>query len=722
MDYLEEFQSQCEKQDFANLLKLWEEYGTNENVDSAELYQVLELIKNSKLGAVFGPFAETILPLWEQIPDGDLNKHKIFRITFDLQTSNSQALAERAFNHLKLHHGDDKLFNEKMRLVGLRKGDRFEKAISSYELLSHMEIGNFVFHHGGWGTGEIIDVSLVREQLVIEFEYVVGRKDVPFEKAFKNLTPLPVDHFLSRRFGNPDKLETEARLDPVGLIRLLLRDLGRKTALEIKDELCELVIPEPDWSKWWQSARAKIKKDTMIETPPNIRQPFILRSAELTHEDRFKKALDKKSTPEAFTLIVYTFLRDFTDVLNSEETRQYLKTRIFEKLSLEQLTLPQKLQLYLIIQDTFPEEAANYSIKELLENVDNLGQILHKVEISGLKKRALQAIQKHDENWPDLFAKLLLSIQPNSLREFIFKELNSSDYEALLKTELQQLLVNPRLYPEAFVWYCQKIVAKSSSYLFNDKESQCRFFEAFLILMQQLEVSPDHRDLVKKMYTMISEKRYLLIRNLLENSKQSFAEEFLLLITKCQSLKEHDSSILHSLVEVAHPTLAQKRKTQRTDDDGVIWVTQDGFNRLQDKIRHIGSVETVDNAKEIEAARALGDLRENAEFKSALERRTQLQSQLKSLTDQLNASRIITKDDISVDKVGVGTIVTLLGANGTRKSYTLLGPWEADTDRNILSIQSKFAQSMSGHKPGDQVTFQEEEYTIEEIASYAEHL
>ena len=84
-----------------------------------------------------------------------------------------------------------------------------------------MKKGNFVFHTGGWGTGEIIDVSLVREELTLEFEYVVGPQHFSFEKAFKTLLPLTPDHFYSRRFGNPDVLEKEARENPSEVIRLL---------------------------------------------------------------------------------------------------------------------------------------------------------------------------------------------------------------------------------------------------------------------------------------------------------------------------------------------------------------------------------------------------------------------------------------------------------------------------------------------------------------------
>ena len=109
-------------------------------------------------------------------------------------------------------------------------------------MLTHINEGNFVYHTGGWGTGEIIEFSLVREQLVLEFEHVIGRKDLPFEQAFKHLVPIDNNHFLARRFGYPDLLEKEAKEDPISVIRLLLKDLGPKTAIEIKEELCELVI------------------------------------------------------------------------------------------------------------------------------------------------------------------------------------------------------------------------------------------------------------------------------------------------------------------------------------------------------------------------------------------------------------------------------------------------------------------------------------------------
>ena len=82
---------------------------------------------------------------------------------------------------------------------------------------------------------EIMEVSLLREQLSIEFDYVPGRKDMSFKNVFSNLLPIPREHFLALRFGDPDALEARAKKNPIEIIHLILKDLGPKSASEIKD-------------------------------------------------------------------------------------------------------------------------------------------------------------------------------------------------------------------------------------------------------------------------------------------------------------------------------------------------------------------------------------------------------------------------------------------------------------------------------------------------------
>jgi transcription elongation GreA/GreB family factor len=120
----------------------------------------------------------------------------------------------------------------------------------------------------------------------------------------------------------------------------------------------------------------------------------------------------------------------------------------------------------------------------------------------------------------------------------------------------------------------------------------------------------------------------------------------------------------------------------------------------------------VANAREIEAARALGDLRENSEYKFALEKRSRLQGELKTLSDQLHRARVITKEDVDPQTVTIGSVVNVADSKGTRTVYTVLGPWDADPDRNILSFQSKFVQAMLGSHEGDRFNFRDEEYSV----------
>jgi len=193
-----------------------------------------------------------------------------------------------------------------------------------------------------------------------------------------------------------------------------------------------------------------------------------------------------------------------------------------------------------------------------------------------------------------------------------------------------------------------------------------------------------------------------------------FVKEFLLLVTKSQTLTDHDIKIMHSLAKVVHPTLGTKEESKE-EEGGVIWTTQMALDRIQQRMHEIGTKETVDNAKEIEEARALGDLRENSEFKAALERRARLQAELKMLSDQVDSCRVISQDDILNDEVSVGTVVRLANANGKEENYTILGPWDADPESNVLSHQSKFARSMIGQKIGESFDFQGHPFTIMNI-------
>lgn len=719
MSYLDDFQTQINNRDFSKFLQLWEEYCSSDSVEAEEFIELLKNIKSSDFAKLFGQLVESALPLWKTIQD-DKGSYEVLKLLMDLQTTNIPEFAELSLEAIKKRHGQSPEFNERLRLIGLRNKESFQGALANYDLLAHVGKGKFVFHIGGWGTGEITEISSVREQMAVEFENVAGRKHITYTNAFKTLVPLSDDNFLARRFADADNLEKEAKEDPLKVLKSLLRDLGPKSAAEIKDELCELVIPEAEWTKWWQTARAKAKKDTMIETPETLKGNFRLRKKEFTHEDRLNHAIKDKTGIEEIIQTTYNFVRDMPTMLKKSEVKKSLEDRLVGLLKDSSLTIAQELQVLILLDTFFSYKIEDKQLDFIIHSLKNVEESLNAIEIVAIKKRALTLIREHRKDWIPLFLSLLFSIQQGTLRDYLLKELNQGDSKKLLVKELQDLQRHPTKNPDLFVWYFQKVVSKGDEDLpFSNKEGLCHLFEAFFILYSVIESKTEYRDLVKKMYNLISGKRFAVVRRILEGCDIDFAKEFILLTVKCQTFSDHDIKILRSLVEVVHPTLALAKSKKGSHQDGnIVWTTEAGYLKTQERAKQIGTVEVIENAREIEAARALGDLRENSEYKFACEKRSRLQGELKMLSDLLGRARLITRDDISPTEVGIGNVIELKDSNNKKIVYTILGQWDADADALILSLQSKLAQAMLGLKVGDTFQFRDDEYTITGLKSY----
>ncbi len=718
MSYLQDFQKHIKKFDYPGFLKLWEEYCYSDIPDVEELKQILNETKNSDLAQSFGNHVQRAILLWEKI-ENEQDKYDILKLIVDIQNKNDMDLAEIAYNALQDKFSNDPLFNEKIRLVGLRSRDNFQGAISRYELLSHINKGKFVFHTSGWGTGEIIDFSLIREEMTLEFEYVIGHKSLSFDNALKTLIPLSDNHFLSCRFGNPDLLEKKAKDNPLEIIHLLLKDLGPKSAAEIKDNLCELVIPAEDWNRWWQTARSKIKKDTKIESPKTTTGLFKLRKEEVSHEEQLHKELDKKPDPNEIIQMVYSYMKNFPDTLKNQEFANSLQIKLNDILSYDELDPAKRFQIYFFLQDLKAENATD-KIKEFIEKNEIIDPIVNDISIIGLKKKALMALRKYKKDWEKIFLDIFLTLDQNILREYLFTELLKNKKEEL-EEKLQLLLKQPLSYPQCFIWYFQKIITDKKNLPYSDSSGKKLFFEGFMILLDHLNKSPEFRDLVKKMISILTSNRYELVREIFEMTTINEAKEYILLATKCSVLSDHEIKIIHSLAKIIHPSLQTSKYEEASNEGGdIIWITPKGYDALKEKILHVSSVDIIDNAKEIEEARSHGDLRENAEYKAALERRSRLQNELKNLSDQFNKAKILYKENITTNKIDIGTTFECNAPNVKNEEYTILGPFEANPEKNILSYQSKLAQEVIGKSVGEKFAFQDKEFTITKIRNALE--
>jgi len=717
MAYLQEFRGAIATRNLPKIMQLWEEYCQGDAPLFEEICEILKLIKISDFSIHIGPFVDALIPLIQTLPTEE-EKFGALMHVFDIQTSNSLELSNIATSVLKKKWGDTPLFNEKLRLIGLRGGTSCQGALSNFLLLNHFEKGNFVIHTAGWGVGQITDVSFLREQVAIEFEHIrTGKKEISFKNGFKTLIPIPKTHFLAQRFDDPDQLEKRARETPQEVIKQLLTDLGPKTAAEIKEELADLVIPEKEYSKWWQAARPKLKKEPNIESPENQKEPFRLCHGHASWEERIEKALLGKNTISAILSSCYSLIRDFPQVLKIEEA----KARIIEKITVlqerEKLDEAQSLELLLFLENPLGVQVEENELKKKIVKLRNIADILNRIEIVSLKKRLLAAIAQFHENWQSIFIDLLVTVDPAPLKDLILKELSTPDMQDKLKKRIRELIESPKKYPAALLWYFQKILANDAPF-FSSGKDKFAFFEALMTLFGSLGYKEEERDLAKKIYHLLTKDRFLVVRNFLKESSVEYAKEFLLLAAKAHTFSDHDKKIVRSLVEVVHPQLAKGKKESVWAQS--IWTSQEGYNRVHERIKLIGTRELVDVAREIEQARSHGDLRENAEYKAAQERRSRLQHEMKMLSDQMNKARIIMPDDISTTVAGIGAICEILTPKGEKKSYTILGPWDADPDKNILSFQSKFAQAMEGKKVGEKFPCNGEDFKILSIKSFLE--
>ena len=134
----------------------------------------------------------------------------------------------------------------------------------------------------------------------------------------------------------------------------------------------------------------------------------------------------------------------------------------------------------------------------------------------------------------------------------------------------------------------------------------------------------------------------------------------------------------------------------------VIYLTQDGYDRLFQELEHLKKVERREISKRVAEARAQGDLSENAEYDAAKDAQAHLERKIGELEEKLAKSRIISKDEISIDKVNIGVKVRLKDIEtGDEFSYTILSDEEADFEKDQIGINSPVAQGLLGKKKGE---------------------
>ncbi len=152
-----------------------------------------------------------------------------------------------------------------------------------------------------------------------------------------------------------------------------------------------------------------------------------------------------------------------------------------------------------------------------------------------------------------------------------------------------------------------------------------------------------------------------------------------------------------------------------------ILVTPEGHKKVSTELEHLWKVERPAVTAEVEAAAALGDRSENAEYQYGKRRLREIDRRLRFLSKRLDRMKVITPQmqAASAGKVGFGAWVVLEDDDGGRCSYRIVGADESDADRGHISMQSPVAKALLGRVVGDEVEVHrprgEAYFTIEDI-------
>jgi transcription elongation factor GreA len=108
--------------------------------------------------------------------------------------------------------------------------------------------------------------------------------------------------------------------------------------------------------------------------------------------------------------------------------------------------------------------------------------------------------------------------------------------------------------------------------------------------------------------------------------------------------------------------------------------------------------------KEIQKAREFGDLRENAEYKAAMERQSIVQARIRQIHERLSEVKSIDLSKIPTDRAAYGSSVVLFDLDKEEKiTYRLVSSEESDPEKGLISTVSPIGQALMGKHEGDEV-------------------
>jgi len=586
---------------------------------------------------------------------------------------------------------------------------------SSRDALEAMKEGTFCIHRS-WGFGKISGYDSDRAMILVDFESE-DRTNHPMDPVFclGKLEVLDPSHILARHRENPDEIEKMAKKEPVDLIIEILSicEDGCASTREIERTLGFLLGPVKG-KKWWTATKKLLIKDPRVAVPNKKTEPYVLRDEPVKPEQEvLQDFFDEKRSKEKIALAEKLF-----DLATEKEDLQSDLPRVLEELTnaiMEARNLSQADRLYGIW-------VRNNLARDVEEDVEKLeptsASILSDCEddLPGLAdlmptkfhSRFLDLVTRvYPDDWKKIVVRLL---QDTSLKfsgecaHFLIDR----DESALLKKSLHTWLDEQTLKAPVLLWILKfRELAKFKDLLAGligprlltavfsaiDYES---LQNATTRRIPLAEILSDDKELLPEILGKGTEEnakdlaQALLLNPGFEDlSKRSLLARFIKRYPEIQSMVDGEDDSPSS------------ESTSVVTDDSLI-VSQASYDRKIADLEELTKEKIPANSLAIEAARELGDLRENAEYQSAKDEQKLLLARQSELQGDIMRAKPTDFTDAPSDSVGIGSVVSLIDqANGESQKYVVLGAWDSDPDNDVLSYLTPLGQKLLTKKIGE---------------------
>jgi transcription elongation GreA/GreB family factor len=570
--------------------------------------------------------------------------------------------------------------------------------------LEKLRPGTFCLHKS-WGFGRVSEWNLLLNQIVIDF---AGKKSHPMQAQYaaENVTPLAPEHFLARKAADLTAIKNLATENPAALVRNILESLdGKATAQQISEWLVGDVFTETEWKRWWESTKKVLKASGAFSVPAKKTDPIQIRGEGVSQADELLDAFNKARQPKEQIATLEQIIKSHQQ-FKEHQLQPIIAT--IENMTVRNQKMHPEFAFELIItrDDLLGHLPSLHSThvgltlsKLILDEEERLISILPKLP-AAKEKKILQALPSAlGARWTDRALYLVQGSHGRMVAQ-IPRILSEGGKYNELRALLERSIREQSATSEMLAWLC------------SEREHWSDLVTPDLLGAILAALERDQHNIpgrASKLHRALIEDRQLL-GDIFKKCDVALARDAMRRLQLSPVFDELTKrSLLARIVKVYPELESMITGAQQKEKVAQLIVSWSSLEKRRVEYEELVRAKIPENTKEIALARSYGDLSENFEFKAAKQMQSVLMRRKAELEQMLHNARGTSFENVDTSRVSIGTIVTLRNAETNKEeTYTILGAWDGDPDRHIISYQTAMGQALLGHEKAENISLNAE--------------